>query len=57
METNKLRTIVVDDSSLQRMAVSKLVSNHPNLDLVAEYNNGIEAYKDVKINQIELIFS
>ncbi|MEP3210540.1 MAG: LytTR family DNA-binding domain-containing protein [Maribacter sp.] len=56
METNKLRTIVVDDSSLQRMAVSKLINDHPDLDLVAEYNNGIEAYKNVEQNQIDLIF-
>lgn len=56
MEINKLRTIVVDDSSLQRMAVSKLISDHPHLDLVAEYNNGIEAYKNVEKNQIDLIF-
>ncbi|MFS4491374.1 LytR/AlgR family response regulator transcription factor [Maribacter sp. 2308TA10-17] len=56
METNKLRTIVVDDSSLQRMAVSKLINDHPNLELVAEYNNGMEAYKNVEQNQIDLIF-
>ncbi len=56
METNKLRTIVVDDSSLQRMAVSKLINDHPDLDLVAEYTNGIEAYKNVEQNQIDLIF-
>ncbi|TMM56780.1 response regulator transcription factor [Maribacter algarum] len=56
METNKLRTIVVDDSSLQRMAVSKLINDHPHLDLVAEYNNGMEAYKNVEKNQIDLIF-
>lgn len=56
MDTNKLRTIIVDDSSLQRMAVSKLISDHSNLDLVAEYNNGIEAYKNVEKNKIDLIF-
>lgn len=56
MNTNKLRTIIVDDSSLQRMAVSKLINDHPNLDLIAEYNNGMEAYKNVEQNQIDLIF-
>jgi len=56
MQTNKLRTIVVDDSSLQRMAVGKLVSDHTGLELVAEYNNGMEAYKNVEKNQIDLIF-
>jgi DNA-binding LytR/AlgR family response regulator len=56
METNKLRTIIVDDSSLQRMAVSKLITDHPHLNLIAEYNNGMEAYKNVEKNQIDLIF-
>jgi DNA-binding LytR/AlgR family response regulator len=56
MKINKLRTIVVDDSSLQRMAVSKLINDNPHLDLVAEYNNGMEAYKNVEQNQIDLIF-
>ena len=56
MGTNKLRTIVVDDSSLQRMAVAKLIKDHQNLDLIAEYNNGIEAYKNVEKDKIDLIF-
>lgn len=56
MKTDKLKTIVVDDSSLQRMAVSKLINDHPNLDLVAMCNNGMEAYKSVTHNQIDLIF-
>jgi len=56
MQTNKLRTIIVDDSSLQRMAVGKLIADHPDLELVSEYNNGIEAYKNVSNNKIDLIF-
>ncbi len=56
MKTNKLRTIVVDDSSLQRIAVSKLINAQPNLELVEEYKNGMEAYKNVEKNQIDLIF-
>lgn len=56
MNANKLRTIVVDDSSLQRMAVAKLVNDHLDLELIAEYSNGMEAYKNVSENQIDLIF-
>lgn len=52
----KLRSIIVDDSSMQRMAVAKLVNNHPNLALVAEYSNAIEAKNGIKNNQIDLIF-
>ncbi len=52
----KLRCIIVDDSSMQRMAVAKLVNNHPNLALIAEYRNGIEAKSGIKNNEIDLIF-
>ena len=52
----KLRSIVVDDSSMQRMAVAKLVNNHPNLALVADYSNAIEAKNGIKNNEIDLIF-
>lgn len=52
----KLRIIIVDDSYLQRMAVAKLVNNHPNLELVAEYSNAIEAKNGIKNNEIDLIF-
>ncbi len=52
----KLRSIIVDDSSMQRMAVAKLVNNHPNLALVAEYSNAIEAKNGIKNNEIDLIF-
>ena len=51
----KLRSIVVDDSSMQRMAVAKLVNNHPNLALVAEYSNAIEAKNGLKNHEIDLI--
>ncbi len=56
MQINKLRTIIIDDSTLQRMAISKLVVDNPALDLVAEYNNGMEAHKNVESKQIDLIF-
>lgn len=52
----KLRSIIVDDSHMQRMAMNKLVNNHPNLELVEEYNNAIEAKNGIKNNEIDLIF-
>ncbi|MDX1364017.1 LytR/AlgR family response regulator transcription factor [Arenibacter latericius] len=52
----KLRSIIVDDSSMQRMAVVKLINNHPSLALVAEYSNAIEAKNGIKNNDIDLIF-
>ena len=52
----KLRSIIVDDSSMQRIAVAKLVNNHPKLTMVGEYSNAIEAKNGLKNNNIDLIF-
>ncbi|TQO36776.1 LytTR family two component transcriptional regulator [Arenibacter algicola] len=52
----KLKSIIVDDSSMQRMAVAQLVNKHPNLALVAQYSNAIEANNGIKNNDIDLIF-
>ena len=38
------------------MAVAKLVNNHPNLELIAEYSNAIEAKNGIKNNEIDLVF-
>ena len=52
----KLKSIIVDASSMQRMAVAKLVNNQPHLALVAEYSNAIEAKNGLKNHEIDLIF-
>ncbi|RTE51849.1 DNA-binding response regulator [Arenibacter aquaticus] len=52
----KLRSIIVDDSSMQRIAVAKLVNNHPHLTMVGEYSNAIEAKNGLKNSNIDLIF-
>ncbi|MFH6604384.1 LytR/AlgR family response regulator transcription factor [Maribacter algicola] len=51
-----LKTIVVDDSSVQREAVVKQVNDHPNLQLIGEFHNGINARKIVMENDTDLIF-
>ena len=52
----KLKSIIVDDSSMQRMAVAKLVNNHPHLALVAEYSNAIEAKMALRTMKSTLSF-
>jgi len=56
MQTKKLRTIIIDDSAVQRMAVSKLIAQHPNLDLIAQYKDGYEAHRKIKSEDIDVIF-
>lgn len=52
----RMNCIIVDDSSIQRMAVAKLIKNHPGLNLIAEYGNAIEAKNGLKNNKVDLIF-
>jgi DNA-binding LytR/AlgR family response regulator len=52
----KLNCVVVDDSSIQRMIISKLVNNHPNLHLIGDFSNAIEAKNCMSVHTIDLIF-
>jgi two-component system, LytTR family, response regulator len=51
-----LRCAIVDDSTLQRLSIVRLIENHPSLNLVAEYNNAIEAKMGLAATEIDLIF-
>ena len=51
----KLNCVVVDDSSLQRMVIAKLVNNHPNLHLVGDFSNAIEAKNCMTVHTVDLI--
>ncbi|OCB78626.1 LytR/AlgR family response regulator transcription factor [Flavobacterium crassostreae] len=52
----KLNCVVVDDSSIQRMLIAKLVTNHTNLHLVGNFSNAIEAKSCLTTNDVDLIF-
>lgn len=56
MRMKKLRSILIDDSSVQRVLISKMIHSHLNLDLVAEFKNGIEAQRNLKELKVDLIF-
>jgi DNA-binding LytR/AlgR family response regulator len=51
----KLNCVVVDDSSLQRIVITKLVNNHPNLQLVGDFSNAIEAKNYITVNSVDLV--
>lgn len=51
-----LKCAVVDDSSLQRLSIVKLIKDHPNLRLVAQYNNAIETKNGLLDTDVDLIF-
>ena len=56
MEKTILNCAVVDDSTLQRLSIVKLIENHQSLNLVAQYNNAIEAKEGIATTDIDLIF-
>ena len=56
MEDVILKCAVVDDSSLQRLSIVKLIKDHPFLKLDAEYNNAIETKNGLLDSPVDLIF-
>lgn len=52
----KLNCIVIDDSTLQRTIASRLAFNHPNLNLIGDFSNAIEAKSFLNTHNIDLIF-
>ncbi|MFT5436726.1 MAG: two-component system LytT family response regulator [Ulvibacter sp.] len=56
MDKPILKCAIVDDSTLQRLSIVRLIENHPALNLVAEYNNAIEAKMGLATTEIDLIF-
>ncbi len=56
MEPRTLKTIVIDDSKLQRTAITELIRKHQKLELTADYKNGIEARIAMKEHPVDLVF-
>ena len=52
----KLNCVIVDDSSIQRTIIAKLVNNNQNLHLVGDFSNAIEAKNCMSLNDIDLVF-
>jgi DNA-binding LytR/AlgR family response regulator len=52
----KLNCVVVDDSSIQRIIITKLVNNHTNLHLIGDFSNAIEAKNCMSVHNVDLIF-
>ncbi len=52
----KLNCIVVDDSSIQRMTITKLVNESANLNLIGDFANALEAKNAINNYAVDLIF-
>lgn len=56
MKNTKLKCILIDDSAIQRRAISKLVKEQSSLILTNEFSNGLDAKNDMGNNAVDLIF-
>jgi two-component system LytT family response regulator len=56
MTEKKIRAVVVDDEDLARQVVRELLSEHPEIEVVAECANGFEAVKAVTELKPDLLF-
>lgn len=52
----KLRTLVVDDEELARQVMRELLRAHPEIEVIAECKNGLEAVKAVAEHKPDLLF-
>lgn len=52
----KLNSIVVDDSAIQRMTITKLVNETTSLHLVGDFANALEAKNCINHQEVDLIF-
>lgn len=51
-----MKSIIIDDDAVARMLVSKLSENHTKIDVVAQFENAIDAIKYLNENEIDLVF-
>lgn len=51
-----MKALIVDDNDIARTTLAHLAKQVPNLTIVNEYSNAIEAYNHLQYNHIDLIF-
>ena len=51
-----MKALIVDDNDIARTTLSHLAKQVPNLTIVNEYSNAIEAYHHLQNNHVDLIF-
>lgn len=52
----KINCIVVDDSNVQRQTIVRLVNENPNLTLIGEFSNALEAKNCISNHDVNLVF-
>lgn len=52
----KLNCVVVDDSTIHRITIAKLVNEHPELNLVGDFSNASETRNCILNKPVDLLF-
>ena len=52
----KLNCVVVDDSTIHRITIAKLVNEHPDLTLVGDFSNASETRNCILNKSVDLLF-
>lgn len=52
----KLNCVVVDDSTIHRITIAKLVKEHPDLNLVGDFTNASETRNCILNKNVDLLF-
>lgn len=51
---SRLRTLIADDEPLSRQELAELVRTQPELELVSECRNGLEAFERLRLGAVDL---
>ncbi|WP_449399036.1 LytR/AlgR family response regulator transcription factor [Chryseobacterium wanjuense] len=51
-----MKALIVDDNDIARTTLAHLAKQVPNLTIVSEFSNAIEAYNHLQYNHVDLIF-
>ncbi|WP_379964147.1 LytR/AlgR family response regulator transcription factor [Epilithonimonas sp. UC225_85] len=51
-----MKALIVDDNDIARTTLAHLAKQVPNLTIVNEYSNAIDAYNHLQNNEVDLIF-
>lgn len=51
-----IRCILIDDEQPARELVKKMLSNHDDVEIITECNNGFDGFKAIKDNEPDLVF-
>jgi len=54
--TNKLRCVIVDDEYLARGIIKEYLTNHPDIEIIGECDNGVDAIDFINQHNPDLIF-